>query len=195
VLLNDTFIWLGSYSYSMRLPVPQFRTVYGVYIGSKWATSPVIHTPAFRKLVGAEPTDRVVALVMVGECFFRRDLFFESLTISGCDLARLQCVLRGNVCRLGTCGYPSCAVPSDIRGAQLVSRQDITHWGLVNGGHTRPIRTVVRIWELTVCYFGIHSETTAQPSKQSFFNSSKYLRFFGLVLDSELLSIPLSVLV
>jgi hypothetical protein len=44
VLLNDTFIWLRSYSYSMRLPVPQFRTVYGVYTlkiwVAKWATGP-----------------------------------------------------------------------------------------------------------------------------------------------------------
>jgi hypothetical protein len=35
-------------------------------IANKWATGPVIHTPAFRKLIGAHPTDRVVALVMVG---------------------------------------------------------------------------------------------------------------------------------
>lgn len=36
-------------------------------IASKWATGPVVRTPAFRNLVLAEPSDRVVALVMVGE--------------------------------------------------------------------------------------------------------------------------------
>ena len=35
-------------------------------IGSKWATGPVIRTPAFRQLVDAAPTDRVAALIMVG---------------------------------------------------------------------------------------------------------------------------------
>ena len=35
-------------------------------IGSKWATGPVIHTPAFRELVHAQPSDRVAALIMVG---------------------------------------------------------------------------------------------------------------------------------
>ena len=35
-------------------------------IGSKWATGPVIRTPAFRELVQALPTDRIVALIMVG---------------------------------------------------------------------------------------------------------------------------------
>ena len=35
-------------------------------IGTKWATGPVIRTQAFRNLVHAEPTDRVVALIMVG---------------------------------------------------------------------------------------------------------------------------------
>lgn len=35
-------------------------------IASKWATGPVIQTPAFRRLVGATSRDRIVALVMVG---------------------------------------------------------------------------------------------------------------------------------
>jgi nitroreductase len=35
-------------------------------IGSKWATGPVIQTPAFRELVQAQATDRVAALIMVG---------------------------------------------------------------------------------------------------------------------------------
>eukprot|EP00980_Cylindrotheca_fusiformis_P007177 scaffold1513_cov141-Cylindrotheca_fusiformis.AAC.4 len=35
-------------------------------IGTKWSTSPVIHTPAFRKLVQADPTDRVAGFIMVG---------------------------------------------------------------------------------------------------------------------------------
>jgi hypothetical protein len=35
-------------------------------IASKWATGPVIQTPAFRQLVGATPYDRIVALVMIG---------------------------------------------------------------------------------------------------------------------------------
>ena len=35
-------------------------------IGSKWATGPVICTPAFRKLVHANPTDRIGGLIMVG---------------------------------------------------------------------------------------------------------------------------------
>lgn len=35
-------------------------------IGSKWATGPTICTTAFRELVGANPTDRIGALVMVG---------------------------------------------------------------------------------------------------------------------------------
>lgn len=36
-------------------------------IATKWATGPVPETRAFRELVGAQPTERVVALVMVGE--------------------------------------------------------------------------------------------------------------------------------
>jgi nitroreductase len=36
-------------------------------IASKWVTGPVIRTRAFRELVGAEPTDRVVGLIMVGQ--------------------------------------------------------------------------------------------------------------------------------
>jgi len=35
-------------------------------IGSKWATGPVIETPAFRRLVHASSTDRIVGLIMVG---------------------------------------------------------------------------------------------------------------------------------
>ena len=35
-------------------------------IATKWATGPVIKTPAFRELIEADPRDRVVALVMVG---------------------------------------------------------------------------------------------------------------------------------
>ena len=36
--------------------------------------------------------------------------------------------------RLERCCYPSCAVSSNIKGAQIVGRQDITHWGVANGG-------------------------------------------------------------
>jgi len=36
-------------------------------LASKWATGPVIRTEAFRELVQAEPDDRVVALVMIGQ--------------------------------------------------------------------------------------------------------------------------------
>jgi len=36
-------------------------------IGTKWATGPVIKTPAFRHFVGAKQNDRVVGLIMVGE--------------------------------------------------------------------------------------------------------------------------------
>jgi nitroreductase len=35
-------------------------------IASKWATGPVILTPAFRELVQASPHDRIVSLVMIG---------------------------------------------------------------------------------------------------------------------------------
>ena len=35
-------------------------------IGTKWATGPVIHTPAFRKMIGAKQSDRVVGLIMAG---------------------------------------------------------------------------------------------------------------------------------
>jgi nitroreductase len=35
-------------------------------LGAKWATGPVISTPAFRALMGITPTDRLVALIMVG---------------------------------------------------------------------------------------------------------------------------------
>lgn len=35
-------------------------------IGSKWATGPVIRTPAFRQLIQALPTDRIAALIMLG---------------------------------------------------------------------------------------------------------------------------------
>lgn len=36
-------------------------------IASKWATGPVISTPAFRKLVKAAPDERIVGLIMIGE--------------------------------------------------------------------------------------------------------------------------------
>jgi hypothetical protein len=35
-------------------------------IGTKWATGPVTKTRAFRELVGAKATDRVVSMTMVG---------------------------------------------------------------------------------------------------------------------------------
>ncbi|KAG7368051.1 nitroreductase family protein [Nitzschia inconspicua] len=35
-------------------------------IATKWATGPIITTLAFRRLVNAEPTDRIVGLIMVG---------------------------------------------------------------------------------------------------------------------------------
>ncbi|KAL3928579.1 MAG: hypothetical protein SGBAC_012590 [Bacillariaceae sp.] len=35
-------------------------------IATKWATGPVIATPAFRTLIQAKPTDRVAALIMLG---------------------------------------------------------------------------------------------------------------------------------
>jgi nitroreductase len=35
-------------------------------IGTKWATGPVIHTPAFRKMIGAKQSDRVIGLIMAG---------------------------------------------------------------------------------------------------------------------------------
>lgn len=36
-------------------------------LASKWATGPVVRTPAFRKLIHAESSDRVVALIMIGQ--------------------------------------------------------------------------------------------------------------------------------
>ena len=36
-------------------------------IATKWATGPVIQTPAFRELIQAKDNDRVVALIMVGQ--------------------------------------------------------------------------------------------------------------------------------
>ena len=36
-------------------------------IATKWATGPVIETPAFRKLVGATPCERIVGLIMIGK--------------------------------------------------------------------------------------------------------------------------------
>ena len=36
-------------------------------LASKWATGPVIQTPAFRDLIQAGPEDRVVALIMIGQ--------------------------------------------------------------------------------------------------------------------------------
>ena len=44
-------------------------------IASKWVTGPVIRTLAFRELVKAEPTDRVAALIMVGEADSRQKIF------------------------------------------------------------------------------------------------------------------------
>lgn len=41
-------------------------SLHAEHIASKWATGPVIQTPAFRRLVGATSRDRIVALVMVG---------------------------------------------------------------------------------------------------------------------------------
>jgi nitroreductase len=35
-------------------------------IAAKWATGPVIRTPAFRKLMRLDPSERVVALIMIG---------------------------------------------------------------------------------------------------------------------------------
>lgn len=36
-------------------------------LASKWATGSIVHTPAFRSLIQAAPTDRVVALILVGQ--------------------------------------------------------------------------------------------------------------------------------
>jgi nitroreductase len=36
-------------------------------ISTKWATGPVVRTPAFRELIHAQPSDRVVALIMIGQ--------------------------------------------------------------------------------------------------------------------------------
>jgi nitroreductase len=36
-------------------------------IATKWVTGPVIRTPAFRDLIQADPKDRIVALIMVGQ--------------------------------------------------------------------------------------------------------------------------------
>jgi nitroreductase len=41
-------------------------SLHSEHLATKWATGPVIRTPAFRQLVEACPTDRVVALIMVG---------------------------------------------------------------------------------------------------------------------------------
>ena len=35
-------------------------------IATKWATGPVVQTPAFRQLVHAEPSDRIAGLIMIG---------------------------------------------------------------------------------------------------------------------------------
>ena len=41
-------------------------SLHAEHIASKWATGPVIETLAFRDLVSADPTDRIVALIMIG---------------------------------------------------------------------------------------------------------------------------------
>jgi len=41
-------------------------SLHAEHIGTKWVTGPVIKTRAFRELVGAKTTDRVVAMIMVG---------------------------------------------------------------------------------------------------------------------------------
>jgi hypothetical protein len=35
-------------------------------ISTKWATGPILCTKAFRELVKAEPTDRIIGLIMIG---------------------------------------------------------------------------------------------------------------------------------
>lgn len=45
-------------------------SLHGEGIGSKWSTGPIIKTPAFRSLIGAADTDRVVGLIMVGSIGF-----------------------------------------------------------------------------------------------------------------------------
>jgi hypothetical protein len=40
-------------------------SLHAEHVACKWATGSIIHTPAFRSLVQAQPTDRVVALVQI----------------------------------------------------------------------------------------------------------------------------------
>jgi nitroreductase len=42
-------------------------SLHAEHISTKWVTGPVIQTPAFRELIEATASDRVVALIMVGE--------------------------------------------------------------------------------------------------------------------------------
>lgn len=42
-------------------------SLHAEHVASKWVTGPVVKTKAFRDLVEASPTDRVVGLIMVGK--------------------------------------------------------------------------------------------------------------------------------
>ena len=53
-------------------------SLHSEHLATKWATGPVIRTPAFRNLVQAGPDDRVVALIMVGEPDEQRRSFLAS---------------------------------------------------------------------------------------------------------------------
>ena len=70
-------------------------SLHAEHIASKWATGPVIETPAFRELINADPTDRIVALIMIGPApqlptmGGGEDLWLTSTSQSGQD-QRLQ---------------------------------------------------------------------------------------------------------
>lgn len=65
-LFGISLFWLSQYAAACAAIQNVLLSLHAEGIGSKWATGPVILTPAFRNLIDASPTDRIAGLIMVG---------------------------------------------------------------------------------------------------------------------------------
>ena len=61
-----SFVSRGQYASACAAVQNVLLSLHAEEIATRWATGPVIQTPAFRQLVGATTRDRIVALIMVG---------------------------------------------------------------------------------------------------------------------------------
>jgi hypothetical protein len=62
---NNTSL-LGKYASASAAIQNVLLSLHAESIATKWATGPILYTPAFRQLMDSQPTDRIVGLIMIG---------------------------------------------------------------------------------------------------------------------------------